>query len=428
MKALKLFGLMAIVAAFVTGCGGDPEDLMVSSIVADGTSFENGEAVTVDLNSATTAIDVPINDLTITATFDKAVDAATVSESSVSLTSAAGDVVGASVAASGSSITLTADGTLVKGTSYSLSISGVAADDEGMLPAVTRSFTTEGRAPVVPPNVESQMAYWSFDGNTNDQLGNFSTTKVVAIDYGEDRFGLGGSTAVFDGDASIIEIADADRFMEGSSLTLSFWMKTNSDEHINGNGDPASYFVLGLAAFKGFQFEVPADFSSCKLAMHYEQEDGMKRPQELWFPGTPLTIDSWMGWTFHADLTAVGGVEAKLRDRWVHIVLSYDAESKIGSMYFDGELMKSQDFNLYGDDHPLFPTVGVGYNGEAPSELPELAFGFIHSSGGTLWDNTPWGNYDDPGANHYKGDLDDIRIFDTSFTAADVKNLYDAEK
>jgi hypothetical protein len=160
MKALKLLGLMAVVTVFVTACGSDPEDLMVSSIVAEGTSFENGETVTVDLNSATTAVNVPINDLSIVVTFDKAVDAATVSDNAVTLTSDAGDVITTSATAAGSSVTLVASEALVKGTSYTLAVSGIVADDEGALPALSRSFTSEGRAPVVPPNVDSQIAYF----------------------------------------------------------------------------------------------------------------------------------------------------------------------------------------------------------------------------------------------------------------------------
>ena len=58
----------------------------------------------------------------------------------------------------------------------------------------------------------------------------------------------------------------------------------------------------------------------------------------------------------------------------------------------------------------------------------ELAFGFIQSRGGTLWDTESWGGYDFTTADHFKGQLDDIRIFHNALTAAQITALYQSEK
>jgi hypothetical protein len=97
-------------------------------------------------------------------------------------------------------------------------------------------------------------------------------------------------------------------------------------------------------------------------------------------------------------------------------------------MYINGELMKSQDFDLWPDGDAKRNVKGVAYRGVAPEVENILAFGFIKSIDSQLWATEPWGGYAFPGANHFKGDLDDVRFFNAPFSAADAKALYDAEK
>ena len=97
-------------------------------------------------------------------------------------------------------------------------------------------------------------------------------------------------------------------------------------------------------------------------------------------------------------------------------------------MYVNGELMKSQDFDLYGDMHPARSAVGVGYDNVPASFENILALGFIKSIDSPEWAAEPWGNYFVPTSNHFKGDLDDVRVFSAAYSEADAKALYDAEK
>lgn len=430
MKLLKISFLFALGIFLIGACSDDggPADLTVMSITAEGTSFENGADVTKDLNSATAVIDVALNS-NITIVFDREVDATSVSSSTVSLSNADGDVA-ATVSASGMTVTVDPDADMTRGTQHTLSISGVRASDEGMLTALTRTFTTEGRAPVVVPNADNMIAYYNFDGTTDDVVGDFDPNYEAALTFGEDRFGQLNSTATFDGDETIIEVPGGDGLMAADDYTVSFWMKTNSVDHVNADGDPASYFVFGLGAFFGFQFEVPANFGSCKLAMSYENSEGDTYGEDLWFNGSGEDKDNggWQGWDFVADLTGSGGVEGIIKDKWVHIVCTYNAAERQGTMYMNGTLMKSQDFDLWPDGDVKRTTSGVNYRGTSPEVEPELAFGFIQSRAGELWDAEPWGGYDFPTANHFKGDLDDVRFFDAPFSANDVEALYDAEK
>jgi hypothetical protein len=90
--------------------------------------------------------------------------------------------------------------------------------------------------------------------------------------------------------------------------------------------------------------------------------------------------------------------------------------------------MKSFDFDLWPDGDPKQTVVGLKYGGSEPDVVNKLAFGFIQSRDGTLWSTEPWGNYDLPTANHFKGQLDDVRIFHKAITAEEVSLMYESEK
>jgi hypothetical protein len=79
--------------------------------------------------------------------------------------------------------------------------------------------------------------------------------------------------------------------------------------------------------------------------------------------------------------------------------------------------MKSQDFNLWPDGDAKKGVTGLKYGGVAPEVVNELAFGFVQSRAGTLWDTETWGGYDFTTSNHFKGQLDDVKVWHKSLTA-----------
>ena len=427
MKLLKSIFAFIVIAgiAGLYSCGGDdePDAVTLVSLVATGNDVLSGNAVTVDLNGATTATGVPINP-TITATFSKELDETTVSATNLDVT-IAGTAVTANVSVSGAVVTVTFSDELVRGTDYVISMSGnLKASDGGVFTAATRTFTTGGVAPVTPPHVDAQVAYWPFDGNTDDATGNYSTALESEIEFITDRHGQVASTVSFDGDASLIEIAGADELLNTADFTLSFWMKSNSSDK-NDNDETRGQFVMGLAAWNGFQFEIFGNYGGCKLAAQYTLDDDAVSGQDLWW-STRGDL-GWQGWTFDKDVSASGGLAGVIADKWVHVVVSYNATTKVGAMYMNGELVKSQDFNLYGETHPMYRVVGMGYNGN-PAPGNRLAFGFIQGSENRIVSDD-WANpIGFPDNNHFKGELDDIRVFHAAFSATDVADLYNDEK
>lgn len=378
-------------------------------------------AGSIDLNGATSPSNVPVNP-TITATFNTNVDETTATGSTITLVQQYDNAnIELNISVSGKVITITPKSDLGNGTLYQLTINeGLKSTDGKPLASLTRSFTTEGT--FVPAG---QVAHWGFENNANDDVGswNASPNGVIDISYVPSRNTAAGKAASFNGTTSIIEIPDGDLLINTHDFTISFWVKTNSTDKTSG------HFVLGLGAFYGIQFEIFGGYDGAKFAIRYELGDGSTASEDMWFPAnaTDNTNGGWQGWDYAKSIPPDQMV-AMLKDTWLHVVYTYNSAEKKGTLYYNGEKMKSFDFDLWPDNDPKRTVVGLKYGGVAPEVVNELAFGFIQSRAGTLWDSEPWGGYDNPGANHFKGLLDDVRIFHKTLTATEINLMYNSEK
>jgi hypothetical protein len=92
-------------------------------------------------------------------------------------------------------------------------------------------------------------------------------------------------------------------------------------------------------------------------------------------------------------------------------------------MYINGEKMKTQDYNLYGD--PMDLATGLKYAGNAGNNT--FVFGFIQDKvDPTITDS--WADYNITTNNHFKGWLDDVRIFHKVITPNEILLMYNSEK
>lgn len=421
-KSKKLFVMMFATVAMVfafSSCQKDdePSDLKLVSIVAG----------TIDLNAATSATGVPVSP-SFVVTFNTNVDPTTATSANISLVQDYDDTpFSLVITVSGETVTITPEDPLGTGALYELSFSEGLLSDEGKpLTAFSRTFTTEGT--FAPSGV---VAHWNFENNANDVVGNFDppANGIVAITYTDSRNAEAGKAATFDGDASIIEIPNGDQLINTDDFTISFWVKTNSNGHVNADGNPTGHFVLGLGAFYGIQFEVFGGYDGAKFAIQYELGDGTTAAEDMWFPAeaTDNTTGGWMGWDFAKSISPENMV-AMLKDKWLHVVYTFDAADRKGTLYYNGEKMKSFDFDLWPEEDAKRTVKGLKYAGTPPDVVNELALGFIHSRAGTMWDAEPWGGYDFPTANHFKGQLDDLRIFHKPLTDTEVLLMYNSEK
>ena len=417
MKKNHLLFLFFIVltstALIFTSCkkDDDPKDLALSTLMA-------GD---IDLNAAASASNVPMEPV-IKATFNVDIDPASVTSSSVSLTQEYNGVnVPLTLEVIGNTITIKPVEALGSGALYKLAMTPAIISKDGKpLTQTSRTFATAGTF-----SPAGMVAHWTFEDNANDVVGNFnpSANGVVDITYTAGRNAAAGKAATFNGTTSIIEIPNGDKLVNTHDFTISFWVKTNS------LGVEHGHFVLGLGADFGIQFEIYGGYDAAKFGVRYEMGNGSTASEDLWFPAdaTDANTGGWQGWDFAKVLT-IDQMVSKLKDNWLHVTYTYESASKKATLYYDAEKMKSFDFNLWPEDDIKSSTVGLIYAGVEPEVVNELAFGFIKSRASTLFDNEPWGNYDLPGANHFKGQLDDVKIFHKAITPTEVQLMYNSEK
>ncbi|NCC72625.1 MAG: hypothetical protein EOM06_04450 [Sphingobacteriia bacterium] len=416
MKSRKVFlGFMAVLAMFaitLNSCkDDDPVELVLTSMVS-------GD---IDLNAATSPNDVPVTP-TIVATFSTDVDPASANANTITLTQDYDNAnIPLTITVAGKTITIVPEQTLSNGALYKLMMTAdIKSTEDKYLTAISRNFTTVGT--FVPAGA---IAHWNFEDNADDQIGPWdpAASAIVDITYTDSRNAVAGKAATFNGTTSIIEIPNGDLLVNTENFTLSFWVKTQSEGITHG------HFVMGLGAYYGLQFEIFGAYDGAKFAISYELENGEGVSEDMWFPfdAQDASNGGWQGWDFAKSIPQEDMI-ALLKDNWLHITYTYDGAAKKGTLYYNGEKMKSFDFNLWPEDDPKLTVTGMKYRGVAPEVLNEFALGFIQSRGGTLWDNEPWGGYDFPEANHFKGQLDDIRFFHKVLTPTEISLMYESEK
>ncbi len=414
---MSLVLVSAMFALVLSGCKKEPTTFTLSALVAGA----------IDLNGATTSNIVPVKPV-IVATFNTDVDVATAIPANVTLIQDYDNAaIAVTVTASGSTITITPTADLGSGTLYKLTLlAGLKSTGGISLTLTPRSFTTLGT--FVPAGV---IAFWNFEGNANDVAGSYNpaATGIVNIVYSASRNTAAGTAATFDGTTSIIEIPNGDQLMNTKDFTLSFWVKAED----SGKG----HFIIGLAAYKGFQFELNSGFTEFKLPMTFELSDGKSiAGDDLKYSGNGKTKDNGgVKWTtFNKEDASLPSV---LKNKWFHITYVFKSVTKERMIFLNGELVVKQDFNLCIDDQgkPYSEAGIIGlkygggyYNDGLMETVNDLAFGFVQSRAGKMWATESWGGYSFPGANHFKGQLDDVRIFHKPLSETEIRLMYNSEK
>lgn len=398
--------MLLFAAAFslmLTSCKKDPDPLALSSLMAG----------TIDLNGATSPSNVPVNP-TIVATFNVSVDPATANATNITMVQDYDDAaIALTITVSGKTVTIVPQANLGTGTLYQLSFgAGLKSVDNLAITPLQRTFTTEGSfAPA------GAVAHFTFEDNANDIIGAWDpvAADIIDITYTASRKAAAGKAATFNGTTSLIEIPNGDLLMNTNSFTIAFWVKTNSTGKTNG------HFVMGLAGWNGIQYEIFGGYDGSKFAIQYQHATGTAA-EDMWFPA--LADLGWQGWTYAKSLTAAEMI-AKLKDNWYHVVYTYNAPTKVGTLYFDGVKMKSFDFNLWPDGDAKRGVTGLKYAGNVLDK--KWALGFIQGRNNrTISDD--WADYANPANNHFKGQLDDIRIWHKAITENEILLMYNSEK
>lgn len=372
-----------------------------------------------DIAGATAATGVGLTS-NVVVRFNKALNASTATANSVTLTPTGGSAVAATVTAAGDSIVVNPTNDLLSGTRYTLTLSNaLKANDGGSFTARNFTFTTFGPLNVTPPKVGNQIAFWAFDGTVNESQGRLNISGQEAITFGADRKNNAGAAAMFDGDRSIIEVANGTSLITPSN-SLAFWIKLDTNQ-------THGHFVMGANFFRGHQFEFTRNGEWFKSAANFNfaASADSNTGEDLFYNanGQYNTTGGWMGHTFKDTRN----LKQEVPDKWVHVVHTYDATTKIRTMYLNGQRVMASDFNLWpvGDSKRRV----IGMRTQTANDLSTTwAFGFGKGRDASFWSDTDFGDYNKPGANHFKGALDNVRFWNTAITADDVTTLYNAER
>jgi hypothetical protein len=423
-KQHGLFSLMILTVLFMivfTGCP-EPEELSIISIMADD----------IVLSVTTPSNNIPV-DPQIVAEFSTDLNPETATSPNIKMVQDYDlKEIDIAISVSGNTITISPVEELGTGILYQLSFSsGIKSNEGEALIDFSVSFTTGGNyAPA------GAIAHWTFEDSANDIVGSFNSSPdgIVDITYTPSRNAAAGKAATFNGVTSIIEIPNGDQLIDAENFTLSFWFKTNSAGHVDLDAHEMGHYVLGLAIWYGFFYEIGPSNTGYQNAgfggISFERANGF--PAISWgelYLG-PDELDSIRGGPSECVYVKTMTPEQLItlvKDAWLHVALTFKGSSRELNFYYNGEKMKTLDFDNLPDDDNRSDIVGMKYT---PIEGEEniLAFGFFDSRASTLFDDWWFADYYQPYTNHFKGQLDDVRIYHKTLTPREIELMYESEK
>ena len=219
---------------------------------------------------------------------------------------------------------------------------------------------------------EGLVAYYPFNGNANDESGNGHHGDVKGAISSSDRHGKANHAYLFDGVDDYIEIKE-NATLGPRFITLSLWMWTNSP------GTLLYKVRYQDAGAEQYNLQIQAERGRQNPALCF----GIKRNSN----GRP-----GFGWQklFSRDHI--------ITNNWAMVTTAFDG--LLQRIYINGELNSINDMTSQGK-----------------KGIDDLA-------GGNLQIGRGWLRYQ----RLFKGQLDDIRIYNRALSEAEVKALYEFEK
>jgi hypothetical protein len=437
--------------AVMTGCKKDeetPEFSLVSLMTDQG----------LDLAGASQAVDVP-EDALIEAVFSSDVDAATATAANFMVSTSEGGVQAEyTVDVDGSKVTLIPTSGWDGGTQYSIELSSnISGTNGASYSGNSLSFRTSG---IFIPQKENQVLFLSFDNQTaEDEAGEHVVNTVNTLGFSEDRRGTAEAAAYFTGEGNLVEVDYAPDLIS-SSITVSFWFKTDIADYDGGEGTglPQTRFVMGLAAEKGYFLEMgrrsndPASdgFNEIFLKLGTNQINIGNNAAEVPSGTSWDEVNSQKSENYEAGTTSGYSyvipqlmedppnrsyVADAVDGEWVHLVMTVDETTQEKTIYVNGVKWLTHKWIETGADW-LF--TGLTYKDKANdgSDWPNPIDGALALGNACSQANkaTGWCDYETMAANppetkkFFKGSLDQFRIFSVPLSDEEVSTLYNNEK
>jgi hypothetical protein len=240
------------------------------------------------------------------------------------------------------------------------------------------------------------IAYWPFDGNSNDVKGNL-TAHAVQVTYGT---GMRGQ-AYQGGDSTYATLVPDGAFSTLGSYSISLWYKLTAQPTA---GDPGGLFFLSGTANPNLllcELESYAPVSGDSVKIHHGFFD--------------VISPAYQGFTMESyDTAAIG--------KWVHVVTTYDGSSSTYVIYQDGAAIGNNSAfgsnitptKMWTDGTMTTPLGNLGWGSDAPVQIVI----------GT-WPAGLYGVSPSLGSNGcFRGELDELRVFNKALSTSEVVGLY----
>lgn len=230
--------------------------------------------------------------------------------------------------------------------------------------------------------------YLKMDGNANDASGKGfnGSLKAGSPLWGagtptltKDRYGVDGKAYHFFKGGNI-EIPYNPALNPAKEITVSVWARMDSNS-VAGNN-----YIMGLNRWNGYKLNIQQAnyaFFTIKTSTGIIDRDNAAPTLDL--------------------------------NKWYHITVSYKAGNM--NFYLNGALVKSWP-NLTGDPVAVKNTINLVIGQDLPTSLYQA--NEANDADGNNF-NGPWGGY-------FRGDLDEVRIYNVALSDTQVTSIYNAEK
>jgi hypothetical protein len=249
---------------------------------------------------------------------------------------------------------------------------------------------------------DALVAYFPFDGNSNDTKGG-STASAVGVTY---PTGLRGQ-AYQGATGAYATLTPSAAFSSLPSYSLSLWYKLSAQPDAN-SGPQGLFFLAGTNTLNELIYEIDRPSGS------QVGTDSLK----LHHGFTNLGSAGYQGFTMEAYDTT------KYKNYWIHVVTTYDASSSTYVVYQDGiasingsAFGKTASTVLYQGQSGAAATTGQGslsWSTDPPKQIiigtwPATLYGVSPTLGSTAC---------------FLGQMDELRIFNRALTTAEVGALF----
>lgn len=217
-----------------------------------------------------------------------------------------------------------------------------------------------------PPFSDGLVAYYPFNGNANDESGNGNNGTVHGALLAADRFGSANSTFRFDGTSAYIEVPSSTTLTFAQQITVSAWMRTDHFLPSQADGGGSGYCLVT----KGRDIEGKDDWA-CLV-------DGNAQRFAL------SVANGWVYWNATTPLSA---------SVWQQVIYS-----------FDGSKMRTF------------------LNGQISGQQPAPGTFDISAGSVRIGAYAPVNGVQSKA--FFRGELDDVRIYNRALTEQEIKDLY----